>query len=186
MNKFETYIYYSALRLHFTTKYDYFKYKGRINRTPASFEKLKEHEKILFQNISEMREPKTYITGNFILNPSKYIRDFNKEYYLEYRKLLTNGEYTFRQDLLNLSPPFTSNFPSGKTEQVPVILQKYISEDISLYTACVFESMMNWTQKIENLWVEDQIKLIRKSCGFFKFDINRYKQIVLERFKKPA
>ena len=39
MNEFECYSTYTALKLHFTTDYDYFKYNGKHNASVASFEK---------------------------------------------------------------------------------------------------------------------------------------------------
>ena len=40
MTEFEAYCQFLALKLHFTTDhYDYFKYNGKHNATPASFEK---------------------------------------------------------------------------------------------------------------------------------------------------
>ena len=42
MNEFEAYKHYLALKLHFSSDYDYFKYNGKTNATQQSFEKRKD------------------------------------------------------------------------------------------------------------------------------------------------
>ena len=37
MNEFEAYEKYVALKLHFTSEYDYFRYNGKTSVTPKSF-----------------------------------------------------------------------------------------------------------------------------------------------------
>ena len=50
MNEFECYSTYTALKLHFTSDYDYFKYNGKCNVTLSSFNKRK--EKFFFKKLS--------------------------------------------------------------------------------------------------------------------------------------
>ena len=52
MNEFEAYKEYIALKLHFTSDYDYFKYNGKTNVTLHSFEERKDkyHFKRLRRN----------------------------------------------------------------------------------------------------------------------------------------
>ena len=52
MNEFEAYQKYIALKLHFTSDYDYFKYNGKTNVTLNSFNERKDkfHFKKLVKN----------------------------------------------------------------------------------------------------------------------------------------
>ena len=45
MNEFETYEKYVALKLHFTSEYDYFRYNGKTSVTPKSFNETPENVK---------------------------------------------------------------------------------------------------------------------------------------------
>lgn len=180
MNSFEVYKLYTALRLHFTSKkYDFFEYEGAINRSPASFDKLKEHEKRLFLEVSRMREPKTYLVGNFLFNPSNYIRDFSDKYYIDYRKFVVNGEYIFKEELGKLKKPLSTNFSIDGSSEIPYILVLMMEENISLYTACVFERLINWTNKVENEFVDDITSKVKKSHKFFKMNLESLKKIIV-------
>ena len=56
MNEFEAYKHYLALKLHFSSDYDYFKYNGKTNATQQSFEKRKDRFRFskLARNLYEM------------------------------------------------------------------------------------------------------------------------------------
>ena len=170
MNSFECYQYYCALRLHFkNNKYDFFKYDGKCGVTIAKFNSLKEHEQRLFTKISRMREPKLYLVGNFIFNESNYIRDFNEDCYINYRKYITNGEYIFSEEIVTLKTPFRSNFAVENQNGIPHIVYLASAEKIPLFTCCALQKMINWTDMvIHNPLFSDLIFKVNKSYRFFK------------------
>ena len=47
MNAFETYQQYLGLKLYFEGSFDYFKYSGKTNVTPASFDKRRDKYKFV-------------------------------------------------------------------------------------------------------------------------------------------
>ena len=74
MNEFECYNLYTALKLHFTTDYDYFKYGGKCNVTPASFNKRR--ERFFFKKLArEYPDPEL---RDFLV--SNFLNDINIEY----------------------------------------------------------------------------------------------------------
>lgn len=185
MNPYETYLLYSALRLHFTSNYDYFRYKGAVRRTPENFKRLSENEIRLFTNVSRLSEPKLYLAGNFIFNSSNYIRDFNEQNYMIYRKFLSNGEYGFKQDLVKFKSPLVANF-KWQPGEIPHIIRLLMNEEVSIFTACVFETLTKWTHNgddQDNFLFEDHLKRVRKTHKFFKIDINKYKKAVIDHYK---
>src|SRR5690554_6148642 len=124
MNQYEIYKLNRALKLHFTNeKYDFFEYRGRVNVSPATYDKLAESEKNLYRNIAQLKEPKTYLVGNYIFNQEKYIRFFNNESYLLYKKHLINGEYIFQEDIKKLISPFRDNFLVESSNHIPIIIK---------------------------------------------------------------
>lgn len=142
----------------------------------------------MFQNVSNVFEPKLYLAGNFIFNSSNFIRDFDENSYLTYRKFLTNGEYIFSEDLKKMGPSLRADldFSNG---QIPNIIQKLMSNEVSLFTACALEAMLGWTHfggDDSNILFDDIIKRVRKSHKFFKININTYKGIVVSHYKTPS
>lgn len=180
MNAYETYLQYTALRLHFTSKYDYFKYKGAVKRTVSNFETINPNERRLFENIAALKEPKTYLVGNFIFGESNYIRDFNNDNYLKYRKFLTNGDYYLKEDLGKMKKPLKDNFQLEDENDIPYISQLLMSDDITLYTGGVFNALIDWTSKVKNPLIKDQTGYINKTYKFFRIDLNKSKKIILE------
>lgn len=181
MNAFEIYQLYTALKLHFKNdKYDFFKYNGSTRVTPATFNKLHESEQYQYAKISKLAEPKMYMVGNFLFNEKKYIRDFNEECYLDYRRFIVNGDYFFKNDLSKLKRPLPTNFNGENTEDIPYIVKLLMTDEVSLHTACVFERLINWTDKTNNILIQNTVQQVKKSHRFFKIDLNNVKKILVE------
>lgn len=179
MNAYEVYRIYNALRLHFTTDYDFFKYKGAVRTSASSFNKLPMHEMRAFEKISRLSEPKTYLVGNFLFNESNYIQFFDSKEYLKYRTYLTNGNYIFSEEIKKLKVPYGSNF-NVELNSVPYILQLYLNDQISLYSICILDRIFRWSSKIDNPIFQEYIKKINKSRQFFKYDEQSAKRQLIE------
>lgn len=185
MNAFELYKIYIALRLHFSdVNYDFFKYKGRVNATIDSYKKLQPMEMRAFEKISSFKEPKTYMVGNFIFSNENYIRDFNEDRYLKYRKYIINGEYFFKEELNKLRLPLNSNFNIETSEEIPYIIYLINSNQISIYTACIFNKLIKWANKTKNPLITTQVNKINKSQDFFKYDDRSVKEILQKHIKE--
>lgn len=184
MNPYEVYRTYSALRLHFTnSQYDFFKYKGECGINVARFNNLNDFERRQMLRVSTEKEPKTYLVGNFLFNKENYIKFFEQKPYLVYRSYLTNGEYIFSQEIGNLKEPFADNF-IVENGQIPHIIYLINEGKISLFSACVLQQLVNWTDKIiDNVVLQTQAEKINKSYKFFKIDQTNVKKILLDRYK---
>jgi hypothetical protein len=76
MNEFECYSTYTALKLHFTSDYDYFKYNGKCNVTLESFNKRR--ERFFFKKLSrEYPDPelRDFLVSNFLNDINMWIGD---------------------------------------------------------------------------------------------------------------
>lgn len=186
MNPYEVYRLDTALRLHFTQdKYDFFK-NGTHNRAsaPKYFERMTEGEQYVFKRISEMKEPKTYLLGNYIFNKKKYIRSFDEDCYLKFRSCITNGPYILQQDLLYFKKPFGDNFTVEKDSELPYIIGTYMRGKITFFTLCVMEKLTGWTAKSPvNILTQEVLRNTQKSFRFFKIPEKQCKQIILDSYK---
>ena len=70
---YEMYVYYLALKRHFTSSYDYHKYNGKINASITSFETRK--DKFFFYKLSKRSDAKDFILSNMVNNPKIWIGD---------------------------------------------------------------------------------------------------------------
>jgi len=70
---FELYAYYVAVKRHFTSKYDYFKYNGKTNVSVFSFENRK--DKWHFYKLTKVDDAKGLIVSNIVANPNVWIGD---------------------------------------------------------------------------------------------------------------
>ena len=178
MNPYEVYRAYIALRLHFTSPYDFFKYKGAVRTSSDSYGKLPGHEVRTFEKISRLGESKTYLVGNFLFSGSTYINDFHDDPYIKYRRYLTNGFYLFKDEIKQLKVPYGQNF-QVENSQTPYILYLFNNDKVSLYTLCVLQKAFKWIDKLDNPFFVDQCKIINKAIGFFKYDeLNSKRQLI--------
>lgn len=180
MSPYQVYRSYLALKLHFSnSKFDFFKSNGITRASKESYSKCKEHEIRTFEKIAAMREPKTFLVGNFIFGSNNYIREFTDKPYIEYRKYLVNGDYIFGEEIKQLRLPYKLNFDIENSGNIPYILYLYNDKRISLYTCVIFNRLLDWCNKIENPLIQSQIDLINKSSGFFKYDENHVKKMLI-------
>jgi hypothetical protein len=61
---FAIYMYYLALKRHFTTDYDFFKYNGKVKSSQQAFENRK--DKFFFYKLSKRKDAKEFILANVI------------------------------------------------------------------------------------------------------------------------
>lgn len=185
MKPIEVYEYYQSLNLHFKKdKYDHFKYKGAIRNPESAYNKFNDFMKYQFKKVADMREPRIFIAGNFIFGDETFIGNFKEDPYLEFRRCLVNGEYLLKEDLDKIKKPFSTNFYVDTQNQIPYILRALISGQISMFTACVFQRLGNWTQKFnDNFIVAPYVFKINKSYRFFKIDETKFKKLIIENNK---
>ena len=70
---YQMYVYYLAIKRHFTSNYDFHKYNGKINASVTSFETRK--DKFFFYKLSKKTDAKNFILANLVENPNIWIGD---------------------------------------------------------------------------------------------------------------
>ena len=187
MTEFEAYCQFLALKLHFTTDhYDYFKYNGKHNATPESFDKRTDKrffKKLVRKNINTV----DYYVANLTAG-KEWISEFDDKIWKEWSSRSQSIEYNFINDaekLLTLEPEFDIIFNCDKGNH-PKLLKAYLSQKISLDTLVVLEKLLHYRKRFDKEIDENYIwpkvsRLIEKYEPFVNADIVKCKQMLLEK-----
>ena len=103
MNEFEVYQTYTALKLHFTTDYDYIKYNGKCKASLDAFNRRR--ERFFFRKISKEyndKEVVDFFISQFLDDINMWVGDaFTSTCtgrYKEWKKRIESLQYEFRSD----------------------------------------------------------------------------------------
>ena len=188
MNEFEAYEKYVALKLHFTSKYDYFRYNGKTSVTLKSFNERK--DKFHFKRLSKKYDDPTiidYFIAN-IINNNQWIGNMDMATYSQWQAKIQSIEYIFSNDvekLLTNVTDFDIIFNSDKGNH-PKLGKAYLGKKISLETLVIFEKLLDF-RKTFNKEITDQIiwpkvnMLIEKYEPFVEANMSRCRKILLEK-----
>ena len=190
MSAFECFCEYMALKNHFTKpSYDYFKYNGKTNVKPETFDKRK--DKLFFQKLAKHKDVHNFLLSNFIVNEKAWIRelaysDTAEENYKNFIKRNQSISYLFKNDLGNLDSNFNNNFIVAENEH-PILLKQYLAGEISIETLCILLKITGakkyWDKNLEYDIVWEEVKKkVEKYTPFIKADLEKMKQIVLDYF----
>lgn len=189
---FDLYIYYLALKKHFTTEYDFFRYNGKVKASSDAFENRK--DKFFFYKLSKRSDAKEYILANIAYNPEIWIGDMigdkGESIYHEWKKVHQSLLYTFQQDINILDEDFDSNLLS-KDGQHPKLIKAYLSKKICPETLIMINEVTGvfnyWDKKLVDkvLWPD-----IKKRCTkyrpFLSVDKNKVKTILVNTFRNTS
>ena len=188
MNEFEAYEKYVALKLHFTSEYDYFRYNGKTSVTPKSFNERK--DKFHFKRLAKKYDDSTiieYFIANIIDN-KQWVGNMDIATYIQWASRIQSVEYVFSNDvekLLTNVTDFDIIFNSDKGNH-PKLIKAYLGKKISLETLVIFEKLLDF-RKTFNKEITDQIiwpkvnMLIEKYEPFVDANMNRCRKILLEK-----
>ena len=188
MNEFETYENYVALKLHFTSEYDYFRYNGKTSVTPKSFNNRK--DKYHFKRLAKKYEDSTireYFVANMIAN-KQWIGDMDLATYSQWQARTQSIEYIFLNETENLltqveKPDIIFNCDKGNH---PKLVKAYLGKKISLETLVIFEKLLHYRKRFDKE-IRDAIiwpnvsKLIEKYEPFVEADLGRCKKLLIEK-----
>jgi len=189
---FELYVYYLALKRHFNTDYDFFKYNGKVNASSLAFENRK--DKFFFYKLAKRSDAKDYILANMVRNPSLWIGDLGDEktekIYSDWKKVQQSLMYVLQQDINNLDEDFDTNLLS-KDGQHPKILRAYQSKQIHPETLIMINEVTNvfryWDKKLVDkiIWPDIKRQCI-KYRPFLTFDADKVKTTIVNTFRNTS
>ena len=185
---YEMYVYYLALKRHFTSSYDYHKYNGKINASIRSFETRK--DKFFFYKLSKRSDAKDFILSNIVNNPKIWIGDMlsdnGEQVFTEWTRRQQSLSYIFKSELGKLDEDFDSNLIT-KDGQHPKLLRLHTSGNISKETLIIIDDLTNvfsyWSKKIlDNIIFPDILNICSKYKPFLNYDKSKMKQILVAQF----
>ena len=194
-DEFKTYL---AVKNHFTSDYDYFKYGGRVTAKLESF--TKRSDRYFFHKLSKRyneRDILDYFVSNFAVDSHKWIgsviNNEGAENFTKFRKYKDGFDYHFRNDCVAIRNDLDSrsilfndgfNVVSG---QHPRILRLLLRKKIHLQTAIILDSILSfskvWDKEITEKVVWPKIKhTLNKLRPFVMYNETQVKLIMKEVF----
>ena len=185
---YDTYIYYLALKRHFTTSYDFFKYQGKVKASLDAFEKR--NDKYHFYKLSKRSDSKDFILANMVHDPGLWVGNlFNEgaeKVYTDWKKIQQALTYTFKQDINSLDENFDSNLIVHDGNH-PKLLRMYMSRQIHTESLIMINEVTNvfgyWDKKLVDkiIWPDIKNKCI-KYRPFLSLDKDKIKTAILSTF----
>lgn len=172
---------YVALKRHFSSSYDYFKYSGRTNVTVDSYKKRR--DKYFFKQLAKEKDPHSIILANLVAS-DKWIGEIsvNDEAHAIYRAWMKTNQsltYIFEAEINSLDLRTALVVKGGH----PDILRKYYRGQIRIETVVILMDLLKlgkvWDEKMKDdpLWKETSLKL-RKYLPFLKYNKQKMLSIV--------
>lgn len=190
MEGMKAYMCYMALKLHFTSNYDYFKYGGKtkaISESKFSTRKDYNHFRRIERRYGDQLE--NFLVANFILNSNaKWVGDLvtveAEKKFLEWKKYSESLKYNIRNELSNISEDVKTlwNVENGSH---PQFLKLYLGGSISLQTMIACDTVCNflphWKKEIRDtiIW-PDVLRLMEKYRPFLKVEKDDIRKIMRE------
>lgn len=176
MNAFEVYRTYLALKRHFTSNYDYFKYNGKTNVSIASFEKRR--DKHLFVKLAKHNDPFKLLLANVVHNPGYWVGDSaSSKVYDEWRRRTESLSYLFGQDLEKLEDKFSDNFLDDA---------RFFQKKISFETFTILVDLLGleayYSPRTDDPLLLGNLEKARKYCPFLKYDRAKFSLLLIKRF----
>ena len=190
MTSVECYKAYLALKRHFTSDYDYFKYNGKVSASLKSFESRK--DRIFFEKLAKHHDPIGMLVSNLLVNPKAWIRDISytesaNRTYEDWAKRLQSMSYSMKRELNELDSDFDSNIlveSGGHAKLVKLYLSGRVSLETITVIATVTGCLKYWDKTMQDpVWEEVGTK-IKNYAPFLtrRCDMDRLKKLVVDFF----
>ena len=191
------------MKLHFTTKYDFFKYNGKINsriKSDSDAEKFVNSKNYKFSSMLANRlklkkEMFDFLLANLLRNPGTWLDDLMWDNaidtHLKWKKVQESLTYTFINDLNFIAQyieeeniSFTKYISKRGGSSYPDIVNHIMQKKITNETACLIQQFHPFIEALdENDFVlEDVIKIINKYWPFMH-KMHDLEEEKLEKFR---
>lgn len=195
INAYKTYL---AIRNHFNTDYDYFKYNGKIKVSDDSF--LKRRDKFWFAKLERRyssSELVYFFVANFLDDNSSWsgslVGSESEKKYLEWRKHIESLKYNFKNECKKIKDEmekkdklFDELFLVVEGNH-PDLLRWYLGKHISLETFTIFNGILNfikqWTLDLKEDIIYNSVRdLTLNYKPFLQVEYKTYRNIMKDVF----
>lgn len=185
---FQAYSKYLALKRHFSSSYDYFKYNGKTNASFDSFVARKDAP--IFQKLGKKPEYENILLANIVLNPKIWagalLEEPARQTYLNWKKKTDAITVHIKDSLEVLDDDFKSNFVVDNG-QYPYIIDLYLQQRLSLETVTILTKITNsqsyWNQSVvDKVLFPDIMKQIDKYHPFLVYSKEKISLSIKDHF----
>lgn len=200
MKAFDAYKMYVAIKLHFQTDYDYFKFSGKARASRDSFEHRKDRH--MFEKLVKIYDAQQYeilLVANFIHKPDVWIGDIASEQgrqrYLSLKKKMQSLQHIFREDIARIKQEieakvvdsFDDLFRMSSEDSWPHLVSLMTQHDISIETFIIMNKILNFLPKMSKMVTDDIVwpeicKLIVKYSPFVRAELKPFREILRKEF----
>ena len=192
---FDAYKTYLALKQHFTSDYDFFKYNGKVRANVESF--LKRNDKFFFRKLAKKYKKDDLIeffVSNFIVSDNwigNLISQESEDNYVQYKRRMESLSYNFNCDLSFLFDYASRNgIEINKLLLVedgnhPILLKLLFQKKIGIETIIILDDTLKfiryWDAKLDDIVWEEKKRLIKKYRIFIKYDPFHFRKVIKEK-----
>ena len=193
----EAYKIYLAIRNHFKTSYDYFKYNGRVKVTNESF--LKRRDKYFFAKLERKyrkNELVYFFVANFMKDESMWsgslVGNESENVYKDWLKYAESLKYNFRLDCeflqneLEMKDRKFDDLFAIPDNSHPALLTYAMGGHISMETFSIVDILLSfttkWNKHIDDPMYDGMFKKVVKYKPFLAIDKDVYKSIMRKVF----
>lgn len=179
---------YLAIKRHFTSSYDYFKYNGKVNVSHESFQTRRDTYQ--FQRLAKKRDYKNLILSNIVQTPKLWVgallEEQANEVYLSWKKRTDSITRHVQDSLSKLDDDFQTNFVSNRG-QYPLLIELYLQKELSLETITILTKLTNsssyWSKTVvDKVVFPDIVTKIDKYHPFLIYSTDNIKKVVRNHF----
>ena len=191
---FDAYKTYLALKRHFTSDYDYFKYNGKVRAGVESF--LKRNDKFFFRKLAKKYDEKElvdFFVSNFIVSDNwigNLISQESEDNYVRFKKRRESLSYHFDTELRWLVDHCRNHdlelnkLLLVENNNHPLLLKFLLQKKISIDTIIIMDSVLNflhhWGKNLDDIVWEEKKRLIIKYNKFLTYDPFVYRKKLKE------
>ena len=190
LDPFDVYKLYNALKLHFENdSYDAIKYNFKTTVNPNSF--FKRRDKYFFAKLGKnQKDIQNFFVFNFI-EDLKYVGDMmdieGQNNYTKHKRIHESLSREFEKDINTHDTDFDNLLVVNNINTPPLIIERWMEEDISLETVVILNSLTGFVNKegnkiTETLFWPDVSRKITKYGPFVNFEKDKFVQIIKKRF----
>jgi hypothetical protein len=195
MEGMKAYSRYQALKLHFTSEYDFVKYGGKVRKiSEEAF--LKRKDQYLFRKLERKYDDQQltdFFVANFVSNAGvRWVGEMNgvesEKVYINWCKRIEAFSYFLKQDLENVADATEDVRGILLTKgEHPKLLKLYLGNKITAETMIAFDMITNmldtWNKIIQDdiVWPE-VYRQLSKYRPFVKADKSSIKKVMRDVF----
>ena len=189
---FDAYKTYLALKQHFTSSYDYFKYNGKIKANIESF--LKRKDKFFFRKLQKKYAKDDLVevfVSNFIEGGDNWIGSLvsqeSENNYEIWKKTKESITYNYHCDIRFLNDYCISHDISANILIVledgnhPILLRLLLQNKIKIETIIILDGILKfvryWDAKLDDIIWDEKKRLIYNYKPFVQYDLEKCRQL---------